>query len=56
MEAVRIAPDEPGPYKVLSLVYKDLNDELKYLQFGLIAAHLAEQDVDTWKRFGEISE
>ena len=39
-EVVRQAPNVPDPYHTMGMVYEEMGEEEKALQFFLIAAHL----------------
>lgn len=48
-EVVRLAPNLSDPYHTLGLIFKELNDEKKSLNFYMIAAHLNPKDSSLWK-------
>lgn len=48
-EVIRLAPNLSDPYHTLGLIYKDLNDEKKSMNFYMIAAHLNPKDCALWK-------
>ncbi|XP_064605107.1 general transcription factor 3C polypeptide 3-like [Liolophura sinensis] len=55
MEVIRLAPMAAEPFQTLGLLYEELGDMQKSMQFSLIAAHLRPQDSEEWGRLAEIS-
>lgn len=48
-EVVRLAPNFPDPYHTLGLIYKEIGDTKKALNFYMIAAHFTPKDSSLWK-------
>lgn len=55
MEVVRLAPMSPEPFQTLGMIYEELGDMDKSLQFALISAYLSPNDADEWGRLAEMS-
>lgn len=53
-EVVRLAPHLPVAYNTLGLIYEQLGDLRKAVQFYIFAAHLS-RDAQQWKRLGNLS-
>ena len=54
-EVVRQAPAVADPYHTLGLIYEDMVDSKKALEFYMIAAHITPKDPATWKRLAAMS-
>eukprot|EP00742_Colponemidia_sp_Colp-10_P008569 GILJ01009287.1.p1 GENE.GILJ01009287.1~~GILJ01009287.1.p1 ORF type:complete len:545 (+),score=106.57 GILJ01009287.1:27-1637(+) len=54
-EVVRRVPNVADPYHTLGLIYEEMDDKKKSLEFYLIAAHLTPKDSTLWKRLGQMS-
>jgi general transcription factor 3C polypeptide 3 (transcription factor C subunit 4) len=55
LEVVRQAPNVVDPYHTLGLIYEEMGDLQKSLEFFMIAAHLTPKDGSLWKRLGLMS-
>ncbi|CAN7943158.1 unnamed protein product, partial [Ixodes hexagonus] len=55
MEVIRLVPRAPEPFQTLGMLYEEMGDPAKALQFSLIGAHLSPDDADEWARLGELS-
>uniref|UniRef100_T1JHP3 General transcription factor 3C polypeptide 3 n=1 Tax=Strigamia maritima TaxID=126957 RepID=T1JHP3_STRMM len=55
MEIIRLAPRAPQPFQTLGMVYEELGDMEKSLQFSLIAAFLSPNDPEEWLKLAEMS-
>ncbi|XP_061082620.1 general transcription factor 3C polypeptide 3 isoform X3 [Conger conger] len=55
MEIIRQAPLAYEPFSTLAMIYEDLGDMEKSLQFGLIAAHLNPSDCEEWVKLADMS-
>jgi len=53
-EVVRLAPHLPIAYNTLGLIYEQLGDMRKAVQFYIFAAHLS-RDTQQWQRLGHLS-
>lgn len=54
MEVIRLAPRASEPFQTLAIIYEELGDDEKHLEFSLIAAHLSPSDTDAWLRLVDI--
>ncbi|KAL3225321.1 hypothetical protein MRX96_049247 [Rhipicephalus microplus] len=54
LEIVRLAPTSPLPFQTLAMIYEELRDPNRSLQFGLIAAYLGTQDASEWSRLTQL--
>ncbi|KAL4236006.1 General transcription factor IIIC [Mactra antiquata] len=54
LEIVRQAPDASKPFQTLAMIYEDMGDVQKSLQYALIASYLAPNDCEEWARLAEI--
>lgn len=54
LEVVRQAPSSPMPYQTLAMVYEELHESSRALQFALIAAYLGPQDAYEWSRLAQL--
>lgn len=54
MEIVRQAPDASKPFQTLGMIYDDMGDVQKSLQYFLIAAYLDPWDCEEWARLADI--
>lgn len=54
-EIVRLAPNAPDAYHLLGLLYDEIGDASKSLNFFMIAAHLTPKQVDLWRRLANMS-
>ncbi|KAL1418248.1 hypothetical protein MTO96_026128 [Rhipicephalus appendiculatus] len=54
LEIVRLAPTSPLPFQTLAMIYEELRDPSRALQFGLIAAYLGPQDSYEWGRLAHL--
>jgi general transcription factor 3C polypeptide 3 (transcription factor C subunit 4) len=54
-EVVRLAPNSPDAYHLLGLLYDEIGDASKSLNFLMIAAHLTPRQVDLWRRLAHMS-
>uniref|UniRef100_A0A1I7RNV5 TPR_REGION domain-containing protein n=1 Tax=Bursaphelenchus xylophilus TaxID=6326 RepID=A0A1I7RNV5_BURXY len=54
-EAIRQEPRDPDPYQQMADIYLDLGDEIKSLEFRLLACHLNQQRTNAaeWAEVGE---
>ncbi|PIN06618.1 hypothetical protein CDL12_20824, partial [Handroanthus impetiginosus] len=48
-EVIRLAPNLSDPYHTLGLIYTEMKDKRKALNFYMIAAHLTPKDASLWK-------
>lgn len=48
-EVIRLSPNLPDPYHRLGLIYKEMGDRQRALNFYTIAAHLTPKDASLWK-------
>ncbi|ESP05339.1 hypothetical protein LOTGIDRAFT_208362 [Lottia gigantea] len=55
MEVIRLAPNAYLPFQTLGMLYEELGNSAKALQFYLIAAHLSPDDSEEWVRLAEMS-
>jgi general transcription factor 3C polypeptide 3 (transcription factor C subunit 4) len=55
MEVVRQSPNLVDPYHTLGLIYEELGQVEKSLEFFMIAAHLTPKDTSLWKRLAFLS-
>ncbi|CAN8009953.1 unnamed protein product, partial [Ixodes pacificus] len=55
MEVIRLVPRAPEPFQTLGMLYEEMGNPAKALQFSLIGAHLSPDDADEWARLGELS-
>ncbi|XP_050402015.1 general transcription factor 3C polypeptide 3 isoform X1 [Patella vulgata] len=55
MEVIRLAPNAYLPFQTLGMLYEELGNSAKALQFYLIAAHLCPDDSEEWVRLAEMS-
>ncbi|XP_064653251.1 general transcription factor 3C polypeptide 3-like isoform X1 [Lineus longissimus] len=55
MEVIRLAPNAPEPFQTLGMLYEELDDTDKAMQFHLIGAHLAPSDSDQWCKLAEMA-
>nr|XP_039261100.1 general transcription factor 3C polypeptide 3-like [Styela clava] len=53
MEIIRIAPWCPDPFETLAMIYEERGENIKGLQYSLLAAYLQTGDVDLWLRLAE---
>lgn len=51
--AVRLGPYDPSPYQIMSEIYEEIEEHVKALKLGMIAAFLGNQDAETWVALGE---
>ncbi|XP_075543800.1 general transcription factor 3C polypeptide 3-like [Dermacentor variabilis] len=54
LEVLRLAPTSPLPYQTLAMVYEELHEPSRSLQFALIAAYLGPQDACEWSRLAQL--
>ncbi|KAH7968441.1 hypothetical protein HPB52_008420 [Rhipicephalus sanguineus] len=54
LEIVRLAPTSPLPFQTLAMIYEELRDPSRALQFGLIAAYLGPQEAYEWGRLAQL--
>lgn len=54
-DVIKKVPQIPDPYQTLGLIYEDMNDKVKSLEFFMIAAHLTPKSPSLWKRLGLMS-
>ncbi|XP_063962853.1 general transcription factor 3C polypeptide 3-like isoform X2 [Lytechinus pictus] len=54
MEIIRQAPKGVEPFQLLGMIYEDLGDMEKSMQFQLIAAHLSPRDTEQWHQLAEV--
>ena len=54
-EVVRLAPYSPDAYTTLGLLYEEVGDHKRSLDFSMIAAHLTPKDVSLWRRLADLS-
>jgi general transcription factor 3C polypeptide 3 (transcription factor C subunit 4) len=54
-EVVRLAPNAPDAYHLLGLLYEEIGDPSRSLNFFMIAAHLTPKQVDLWRRLADMS-
>lgn len=55
MDVIVLAPLCPEPFQTLGMIYEELGDKEKLLQFSLISAHLSPNDAEEWVRLAEMS-
>ncbi len=55
MEIIRQVPNVADPYHTLGLIYEELGQKDKALQFFMIAAHLTPKDQHLWYRLAQMS-
>ncbi|XP_074640926.1 general transcription factor 3C polypeptide 3-like [Tubulanus polymorphus] len=55
MEVVRLAPTAPEPFQTLAMLYDEIGDTEKSMQFLLIAAHLMPSNAEQWMRLAEMA-
>ncbi|XP_014674823.1 PREDICTED: general transcription factor 3C polypeptide 3-like isoform X2 [Priapulus caudatus] len=55
MEIIRLVPTAPEPFQTLGMLYEEMGDVERSLQFSLIAAHLSPIDVEEWVKLAEMS-
>ena len=55
MQVVRQSPNLVDPYHTLGLIYEELGQVEKSLEFFMIAAHLTPKDNTLWKRLAFLS-
>ncbi|XP_064477009.1 general transcription factor 3C polypeptide 3-like [Ornithodoros turicata] len=55
MEVIRLVPIAPEPFQTLGMIYEEMGDSVKSLQYALIGAYLSPEDADEWARLGELS-
>nr|XP_027086549.1 general transcription factor 3C polypeptide 3-like [Coffea arabica] len=48
-EVIRLSPNLPDPYHRLGLIYNEMGDKKRALDFYMIAAHLTPKDASFWK-------
>ncbi|KAL3513257.1 hypothetical protein ACH5RR_025974 [Cinchona calisaya] len=48
-EVIRLSPNLPDPYHRLGLIYNEMGDKKRALDFYMIAAHLTPKDASLWK-------
>ncbi|KAI8526489.1 hypothetical protein RHMOL_Rhmol12G0001200 [Rhododendron molle] len=48
-EVIRVAPNLPDPYHTLGIIYSEIGDKKKALNFYMLAAHLTPKDSSLWK-------
>ncbi|KAL2539019.1 tetratricopeptide repeat (TPR)-containing protein [Forsythia ovata] len=48
-EVIRLAPNLSDPYHTLGLIYNEMGDKKRALNFYMIAAHLTPKDASLWK-------
>ncbi|KAJ4458522.1 putative transcription factor IIIC-gamma subunit [Paratrimastix pyriformis] len=54
-EVIKKAPSIVDPYHTLGLIYEELGESTKAIEFYLIAAHIAPSDVTQWERIAQMS-
>ena len=54
-EVIRLSPNNPDPYHTLGVIYEEMNNERKALDFLMIAAHLSSKDAQLWYHLAEMS-
>ncbi|XP_075741865.1 general transcription factor 3C polypeptide 3 [Rhipicephalus microplus] len=54
LEIVRLAPTSPLPFQRLAMIYEELRDPNRSLQFGLMVAYLGTQDACEWSRLAQL--
>ena len=54
-EVVRLAPNAADPYQLLGLLYEEIGDARKSLNFFMIAAHITPKQVELWRRLADMS-
>ena len=54
-EVVRLAPNATDAYHLLGLLYEEIGDVKRSLNFFMIAAHLTPKQVDLWRRLADMS-
>ncbi|XP_071119203.1 general transcription factor 3C polypeptide 3-like [Haliotis cracherodii] len=55
MEIIRLAPNAYLPFQTLGMIYEEMEQLEKAMQFFLIAAHLRPDDSEEWVRLAELS-
>ncbi|CAI9112914.1 OLC1v1013423C1 [Oldenlandia corymbosa var. corymbosa] len=48
-EVIRVSPNLPDPYHRLGLIYSEMGDKKRAMDFYMIAAHLTPKDASLWK-------
>lgn len=48
-EVILLAPNLSDPYHTLGLIYNEMGDKKRALNFYMIAAHLTPKDASLWK-------
>ncbi|XP_058200798.1 uncharacterized protein LOC131315640 isoform X2 [Rhododendron vialii] len=48
-EVIRVAPNLPDPYHTRGLIYRNIGDKKKAMNFYMLAAHLTPKDSSLWK-------
>lgn len=48
-DVIRLSPNLPDPYHRLGLIYSEMGDKKRALNFYMIAAHLTPKDASLWK-------
>ncbi|XP_071165996.1 general transcription factor 3C polypeptide 3-like [Mytilus edulis] len=54
-ELIRTAPKAIQPFQTLAMIYEEIGDVDKSMQFSLIAAYLKPADADAWIRLAEMA-
>ncbi|XP_053394671.1 general transcription factor 3C polypeptide 3-like [Mercenaria mercenaria] len=54
LEIIRLAPNANKPFQTLGMIYEDMGDMQKALQYSLIAAYLAPYDSEEWARLADL--
>eukprot|EP00057_Strongylocentrotus_purpuratus_P015886 XP_011670360.1 PREDICTED: general transcription factor 3C polypeptide 3 isoform X2 [Strongylocentrotus purpuratus] len=54
MEIIRQAPRSVEPFQLLGMIYEDLGDMEKSMQFQLIAAHISPRDTEQWQQLADV--
>ena len=54
-EVIRLAPYSPDAYNTLGVLYEEVGDHKRSLDFSMIAAHLTPKDVSLWRRLADLS-
>ncbi|KAK9844168.1 hypothetical protein WJX81_006772 [Elliptochloris bilobata] len=55
LEVIQSSPNLPDPYHTLGLLYEQVGEPRKALDFYMIAAHLTPKDVTLWHRLATLS-
>jgi len=55
LDIIRQAPNVSDPYQTLGLIYEDMGDKSKALEFYMIAAHTSPRNGPLWRRLGLMS-